>query len=1199
MKKILTLAFAAMVACTSFAQAPKSNVRAEVSGKTIVKKSGLEKGARVMSMEDAKAYQAAKAAKAAEQQSKEASKTQKATPVVSFFAKNTISTPAGFVAPKGAKAESDLELVEPSEEVLAVAEVWNMRGTNWYDKSSFTRTAVVAVVDGEIYMQGLSPDVVPNAWIKGTIAADGTVSFPQFTFAGSYGDYPSVYFCNIQWNEDGEFAGFGDITGTYDAETETFTFTSDLALNTSLVEAGHFGTQAIAAGSFITKNEIPAVTGAPVDVLPYNAVMSDADVYAQFGVIDANNDGCTWSWNSSNNAFYGYSSSHNADDYLISPAIKMEGGKNYNITINAKPFSSSYPERIEVLAGTAPKVSALTISVIPPTDVTSSSSEDFVGAFTAPETGYYHFAAHAISDADQYNLYLNSMLIEEGPDPKAPQAVENLVVTPGEKGAKIANVEFTSPKKSLDGEDLVDNSVEAEIYIEEELAKVVQTTAGSNVSVTVDGFETSGMYKFTVITKQGELVGDKAITNAFIGYDVPLCPTGLKAIDCGDHIKFTWNKCGEVGENGGYVDPSLVSYQVWECVDLIPGWGIYIPNKVLCDPLLDADTFEYEYDCNSGTLGQYIYAIYAQNEAGKSSLNDGGYGYGYFGTPLEIPACETFAGANAEYDWFTHGNANVYADLVENGSVDAYSIEVVAEEDNEVGGLISAKFSLAGADNPAVTADMFTTKIGTTVTLLVEANGVTTPLQTYELTDEWATYIWNVSAFANEPSVRFHIIGNFPEAGSFLFDNFNVLNLYKDNLVAKISAPESIIAGETLAITVNVKNLGENVAEDYLVKVYADDKLVEAIGSKSLSLYESTDLFAFMSTSVFDEPKDIVLKAVIDYAPDLLPEDNTDVTTIALVAPTVVPVENITATVDGDAVTAEWTLQEGLLTEVTEDFESYDEFAYIKNGEHLGDWTGWDLDGGMLYGWSGGNWPHAGKTGAFGIFNPVAIGLEPMELPSGEQSVLIMDAISATCTGSASSNDDWMVSPELPGIAQTISFMVSELADEYGDEKFQVLVSKTDNTPECFELVAEGSASMEWTEFTANLPEGAKYFAIRCISVDAFGMLIDDVKFTPAGGVKPTSFNVYVDQVKVANVEDMTYVISGLSNGEHKISVTAVYGNKESIPVSTVVVVDVETGIDNIEASSAKEIYTVNGVRISEAKNAGVYIVNGKKVVIK
>lgn len=722
-----------------------------------------------------------------------ASFAQEATSAVSFFAKNTISAPAGYIAPKSAKAGgSNLELVEPSTEVLAAAEEWNMRGNNWYDQSTFTRTVTVAVVDGEIYMQGLSPDIVPYAWLKGSIADDGTVSFPQFTFAGSYGYFPTIYFCNIQWTDEGEFDSFGYITGTYDADTETFTFTSDVALNTDLETAGHFGTQAIGAGSIITRGELPeveAVTGEPVDVLPFNATFLDTDeCFAQFGVIDANDDANTWAWDLSKGAFYRYNSKKDADDYLISPAIKVEGGKNYYVTINAKASSSGYPERIEVLAGTAPKVSALKISVIPATDITSTSSDDYVAMFTAPETGYYHFAAHAISDADQDNLLLNSMTIEQGPDPKAPEAVEDLVVTPGEKGQKSATVDFIVPTASVDGEPLEATEIKVTIYVNGAAVKSTKVQPGYHMNTVLNRFETSAMYNFTVICENGELIGKKAVANVYIGFDVPACPTGLKVIDAGDHIHFTWNKCSEVGANGGYVDPSQVSYQVWECVDAIPGWGFYIPNEVLCRPLRDVDSFDYTFDCNSGSLGQYVYCIYAQNEAGKSSLNDSGYGYGYFGAPLNIPAHEGFEGGYGEYDWFILGDENIDAILVNEGSTDPYSIELSSAEGNEIGGLTSTKFTLAGTENATVTADLYTTTLGTTITLFVEADGEKTELQTYALTDEWTTYKWNVSAFANKSAVRFRFSGNFTEEGSFLFDNFNVFDDDSSNGIYNIEA---------------------------------------------------------------------------------------------------------------------------------------------------------------------------------------------------------------------------------------------------------------------------------------------------------------------------------------------------------------------------------------------------------------------------
>ena len=75
--------------------------------------------------------------------------------------------------------------------------------------------------------------------------------------------------------------------------------------------------------------------------------------------------------------------------------------------------------------------------------------------------------------------------------------------------------------------------------------------------------------------------------------------------------------------------------------------------------------------------------------------------------------------------------------------------------------------------------------------------------------------------------------------------------------------------------------------------------------------------------------------------------------------------------------------------------------------------------------------------------------------------------------GNVVAADHWLISPELPGIAQQISFYLRAITDLYGAESFEVLVSKTDNNPESFELVESySSEDTDWTEFTANLPEG-------------------------------------------------------------------------------------------------------------------------------
>ena len=59
---------------------------------------------------------------------------------------------------------------------------------------------------------------------------------------------------------------------------------------------------------------------------------------------------------------------------------------------------------------------------------------------------------------------------------------------------------------------------------------------------------------------------------------------------------------------------------------------------------------------------------------------------------------------------------------------------------------------------------------------------------------------------------------------------------------------------------------------------------------------------------------------------------------------------------------------------------------------------------------------------------------------------------------------------------------------------------------------------------------------------------------------------------------------------------------KDSQPVSSFTFEDMGTGINDvfIERKSADSIYTLTGVRVnSESLQKGIYIANGKKVIIK
>ena len=63
--------------------------------------------------------------------------------------------------------------------------------------------------------------------------------------------------------------------------------------------------------------------------------------------------------------------------------------------------------------------------------------------------------------------------------------------------------------------------------------------------------------------------------------------------------------------------------------------------------------------------------------------------------------------------------------------------------------------------------------------------------------------------------------------------------------------------------------------------------------------------------------------------------------------------------------------------------------------------------------------------------------------------------------------------------------------------------------------------------------------------------------------------------------------------------VTTVAELEAKLEALKVVVELIETGIENVEAETETVIYDLNGRRVTEMTKGGIYIVNGKKVVIK
>ena len=220
--------------------------------------------------------------------------------------------------------------------------------------------------------------------------------------------------------------------------------------------------------------------------------------------------------------------------------------------------------------------------------------------------------------------------------------------------------------------------------------------------------------------------------------------------------------------------------------------------------------------------------------------------------------------------------------------------------------------------------------------------------------------------------------------------------------------------------------------------------------------------------------------------------------------------------------------------------------------------------------------------------------------------------------------DDWLISPELPGVEQTIMFSANNFYEngthegqpyefDY-PETFDVLYSTTRNNIADFQKTGDTHTlkNGQWQDFMVRLPQGTRYFAIHHNSKaqqDAEGYVIspylfsiDDVFYTVANE-KVLKYNIYRDGAFIASSPTPAY--NDTDDGHsHQYMVTVVYeGNLESNPVEA----NTATGIRNMSQQAAGStvvaVYTLDGKRVGTMSH-GIYIVKYKdgsvrKMVVK
>ncbi len=936
-------------------------------------------------------------------------------------------------------------------------------------------------------------------------------------------------------------------------------------------------------------------------------------------ILDANGDGKTW-METQGAIRVSYNSSLDMDDWLITPPLKLEAGKAYNVSFQAKSNGTSFPERIEVKYGKANTAEGMTETLVPATDLTTGEWVDFAQMLAPEEDGTYYIGFHGISDADMFYLWLDNFQIEAGVSALAPGLATNLTATPDASGALKCTVAFNAPDKTMNGQTL-SSLTKVELLRGDEVIKTFDAPAVGAPLSYEDTAAPQGNVTYTVIGYNDEGAGLKASVTTFVGFDLPspVESATIQRTDTEGQVIVSWTPV-TTDIKGHALPAGEVTYK------LVKAEGNAL---VTIAENLTGESYTYQAVA-AGEQDFVQVGVLAVTSAGEGDL--AATDMIPVGTPYN-GLSESFPGGSLNYIWglssIDGGTVNLLGDAdlegITSQDADDGFIAIQGQYIDTGADFFSGLISLDGIENPGLVfytynivgenGDADINEITVSVKELgqEEWTPVMGPKTVDELCggvpDEWGRVQVSLGAYANK-TIQFQITGIVKKYAYMFFDKFSIGSILAHDVAATgITAPGKVKAGENYNVDVNVANVGAQAAEGVSVELYADEELVETKEVATIETGKSASVsFERTMSALAEEPVSYYAKVV--YAADENAENNQ--TSSIEVVPVV---SNLPVATDLQASNVEagikltWNepnLEGGVAEQVTDDFEDGDAFA-----AQYGDWTFADLDGSPVGGFQNMEIPGITSfetTGSFWIWDQSQLGNETFAAHSGSKYLFAL--FNADGTGNPPvQNNDWAISPELTGDAQTISFYARSY-DTSGQYPENVAVYYSTGSKEASDFIKiEGAGSnavpSEWTEFTADLPAGAKYFAIVCESYDSFMLMVDDVTYTPAGltaNLEIAGYNVYRDGVKIneAPVADCEYVDSNVVEGtQYTYVVTVVYTDKgESKGSDEVVITREGVSVDGI-GDGAVSIKAENGkVVVLNAEGLDVVVAAANGAVV-
>lgn len=965
--------------------------------------------------------------------------------------------------------------------------------------------------------------------------------------------------------------------------------------------------------------------GAPRE-LPFEETFDTSSSINVFTRIDANGDGNGSDWDTPEwlydeqyaCAFYYGKRDQPADDWLITPSLKFEEGYVYKLTFKYYAYYG-YGSKFRVVVGSKPNVENMDFEVLYKETVSSFSDKPGITetVYFAPRKGDSFIGFHHISETMEH-LSIDDIVVESYCSADIPDKVANLTAT--KTSDTEVTLTFDLPSTNA-GRQPLNGPLTVSVYKDgSSEATAVMTGKNPGEKITwKDSGVTPAVHTYLVRVSNDVGNGYDSEVSIDTRKGTPVAVESVRATLINDsQIYLEWPaSVADTDEEGKPVDVTNIRYLVYKPVPDADGnveYRIIARDLDVCH-FIDGNPRE-----GLGEGPQYVYYYVAP-------INGDDEGYATASNSLlladgiRLPYAESWPNQTMENgNWYRgtgHGATWYIRYKGYDPLTDAYDGTGVAscETDRDMtfgmGTILSPRLDLSLVQSPSVTFYMYQSpeyESGVQLAVGVDIGDGAQHLIPGALynahADEagWKEINIPLDDFTSYKSASIAFYGYVTPENTIHIDNVSVKGTANSKEVALtgIVAPVEGRTGIPVTFNIDVTNKGAVASGSFAVEMTYGTR---SIGTKSVSPIQPDDkqTVSFTYTPADEDAGkilDLKFNIINCDASDTNPANNSLMTKLEVKASNSYRVSRLNGAVTENGIELQWRIPDecDYPESVLDNVECHKSYAI----DNIGNWTMHDGDNGYNYLMSDGaggtfEWENCHQQQAFIVFDTT-----PFESSLDAQPVSGSKFFAAWPVATASANDDWLISPELPGCAQLISFYARSLKD--GTDAIEVLVSDSDTEPASFTSMTGAEpikVGASWNLHHFALPEGTRHFAIRYIGENGEGIMIDDIMYFGTPIFTPDGYNVYRNGIRINNelVKEPAFIDTDLEDYTSYRYTVAPVCNGVEMPQSDELILQT-TAISSIGAdASIISINTVTGgVEILGAAGQpiAVYAIDGK-----